>query len=139
LGLFFAIALLLYGLVFKNTSLERAGYVILMFVAIITIPVFLSREGAEEVVEKLSKAPEELIERHEELAKFALAGAIITGIASALALLSSLRKSSGVLGKITLLLAVVSFLINLLVANYGGKIGHPEIRNSSSFTDIEED
>ena len=51
LGVVFALPLLGFGLLRRNPALLRAGWVTLVAVALVAIPVYLSGEGAEEIVE----------------------------------------------------------------------------------------
>lgn len=125
LGTFFALCLLLAGLVLRDRSLKRAGLVTLILIALVTPGVYLSGESAEEMVEKLPGFLETYIEEHEEMAKIAL---FFTSTAGVLSALSLLRGESRRLVILTLLWGLLTFGIMGLVGNSGGKIRHSEIR-----------
>ena len=131
LGAIFAIPLLAYGFFRKNTSLERAGLLFLLFVGIVSVLTYLSGESAEEIVEKLSGVSDVYIEKHEEIAGVAVAVALITSLVSLIALFLSLKNSPlrRAFTGIALLLAFLTSGVMVLTANYGGKIRHSEIRD----------
>ena len=134
LGTLFGFCLLAYGLLRKNISLENAGLVTLVIITVLTIPVFLTGEGAEETVEHLQGVSEYYIEQHEEAAELALWLMITTGALALIALVISLiRKSRGILLKIIVLLFAAGTLgVMVLVGSYGGKIRHSELRDKVS-------
>lgn len=131
LGTIFAIPLLAYGFLRKNTSLEIAGLFFLLFVGVISIPTYLSGEAAEDIVKKLKDVSEIYIEKHKELASIAVVVALITSSVSLIAIVLSLRNNPlrRVFAAIALLLALLTSGVMVLTANYGGKIRHSEIRN----------
>ena len=53
IGLIFCLAMLMAGILRKSEELTRTGMVILIAVAVIAIPVYLTGEPAEEIVERL--------------------------------------------------------------------------------------
>ncbi len=53
IGVILTLPWLAYALFFKNASILRASLITLVAIALITIPVYLSGEGAEDIVEKL--------------------------------------------------------------------------------------
>ncbi|MEP1093815.1 MAG: hypothetical protein ABJG78_01820 [Cyclobacteriaceae bacterium] len=133
LGTFFGLCLLAYGLFRKKKELENAGLVTLVIVALLTIPVFFSGEGAEEIVEHIPGVSEQFLEQHEELAETALWLMIATGAASLLTIIIPyLSDSKNTMFRIIpLLLAAITFAMMVMVGNYGGKIRHSELRNDS--------
>ena len=52
----------------KSEELKRLSCYVFVLMALLTIPVYLTGEGAEEIVEHLPGVPHELIEEHEESA-----------------------------------------------------------------------
>ena len=133
--LFFSITgglILLYGFLRKNNSIKILSLYLIITAALFTVPVYLTGESTEEIVEKLPGVSEGLIEEHEEMAKIGLIIIIITGVA-ALAALVLKRKES--LLKPALMLCVVlsfaSFGVMAQTAHLGGQIRHSEIRNGT--------
>lgn len=131
--LFFSVTgglILLYGFLRKNNSIKILSLYLIIAAALFTIPVYLTGEGTEEIVEKLPGVSEGLIEEHEEMAKIGLIIITITGVA-ALGALVLKRKES--LQKPALMLCVVlsfaSFGVIAQTAHLGGQIRHSEIRN----------
>jgi uncharacterized membrane protein len=128
LGVVFALALLGFGLLRRNPTLLRAGWITLVAVALIAIPVYLSGERAEEIVEDEPGVSHDAIEAHEEIALFGLIGAEALGVLALAGLLLS-RRAAGVpawlpAGSFVLALAVSGLMA--MVAYRGGMINHPE-------------
>lgn len=133
LGTLFGICLLIYGLLGKNKSLENAGLITLVIITLLTIPAFLTGEGAEETVEHLQDVSEPYIEAHEDLAGVAFWLMMATGVMALFTFfVSTMRNNRNIILKIiTVLLAVGTFVIMIMVGNYGGKIRHSELRKQS--------
>jgi uncharacterized membrane protein len=140
LGVVFALPLLGFGLLRRNTTLVRAGWITLVVVALIAVPVYLSGEGAEEIVEDEPGVTHDAIEAHEEIALFGLIGAEILGVMALAGLLLS-RRAAGVpswlpAGSFVLGLAVAGLLA--AVAYRGGMINHPEAHGAPAAGDEDE-
>jgi len=81
-------AILLFGIIKNNPSARIISYTIFISAALVSILVFQSGEGAEDIIEKIIPSSERYIEAHEEAADIALWFAIdlcsssITNIAS---------------------------------------------------------
>ena len=125
--------ILLYGLFRKNATTKMLSLYFMIAAALFTIPVYLTGEGTEEIVEKLPGISEVLIEEHEEMAKVGLIIIIITGVTAIGALLvrkkESLFKSSLVLCTV---LSLASFGVMAQTAHLGGQIRHTEIRSGAT-------
>lgn len=134
--LFFSITgalILLYGFFRKNDTVKTMSLYFMIAGAVFTIPVFLTGEGAEELVENLPGVSESLIEQHEGFAKTGLIVILVTG---AIALFTLFAKRKASLFKTGLLasavLSLISFAIMAQTAHLGGQIRHTEIRGSSA-------
>ena len=133
--LFFSIiggCVLIYGFIRKNESIKILSLYFMIVAALVTIPVYLTGEGTEEMVEKLPGVSEGMIEEHEEMAKIGLIIIIITGVSALGAL--ALKKKTTVLKPVLILCAVFSFAsfgVIAQTAHLGGQIRHTEIRNNS--------
>lgn len=80
IGTLIGIALLGLGFASRSDAVKRASLVILLGMAIMTIPVYLTGEPAEERVENAGGVSQPVIEEHEEAAKFAFAAMGFAGI-----------------------------------------------------------
>lgn len=126
--------LLIIAMARRSNELMTVAMVFAILLSLVTIPVYLTGEPAEKVVENLPGTSKELIDQHEEQAEIAFILVEVTG-AIALITLIIRRYSSGLGQKLTLLTLVVlivsgGFLV--WTANLGGKIRHPEISSSTS-------
>jgi uncharacterized membrane protein len=129
-GTAIGIGILIYGQLVKNSAIKKVSYGIFIVMAILTIPVFQTGEGAEETVEHLAGVSEELIEKHEELAEKAIWLMAFLGVLSVVNLFVSLKNYplAKVLGLITLIVSLGTFGLFAKVGNLGGQIRHSEIR-----------
>ena len=114
----------------KQNSIKSVAAVILALMAILAIPVYLTGEPAEELVEKLPGVSEAMIELHEDAATIAIWLMGVTGVAAILALFLAWqkRKATNIFFAITFLLSVVCFAAMAHTSYYGGQIRHTEIR-----------
>jgi len=129
-GIFGAAALLIYSLARKSEEVKRVCFVLFVLLALITLAVFFTGQAAEDTVKKLPGVTEAFIDRHEEMADFALVFMGTLGLA-ALAGLIFLRASGSIpkwLVIIVLLLSLVTAAVVGLTANLGGQIRHTEVR-----------
>lgn len=113
----------------RADGLLRTGAAVALGAALITAPVYLSGDPAEEQVEDLSGVTEAAIERHEDAAGAAAGAVIALGIAAAACLLRYRRAAvprPAAAGLVAL--ALVATALFARTANLGGEIRHPEIR-----------
>jgi uncharacterized membrane protein len=122
--------ILISGMIKKNESYKSLSLYLLVAAALLTIPVFLTGEGTEELVENLPGVNETAIEKHEDMAKISLIIIIITGAVGLLGIF--IKKNTG-LARIVftgaLLLSLASFGTMAQTAHLGGLIRHNEIQN----------
>lgn len=139
-GLLLSTLVLIAGFALKNLSVRRTGLALLVFTALGTVPAYLSGEPAEELVEDRPGFTHEVIEEHEEAAKFNLIWNLVTG-AVALGALASTRskwnRHEGKLSKASLALAVFSFTVAARTAHLGGLIDHEVLREPQPATKSE--
>lgn len=133
--LFFSIIggfVLIYGFIRKNESIKILSLYFMIVAALFTVPVYLTGEGTEEMVEKLPGVSEGMIEEHEEMAKIGLIIIVITGVAALGAL--ALKKKTSLLKPVLILCAIFSFAsfgVIAQTAHLGGQIRHTEIMSNS--------
>jgi uncharacterized membrane protein len=129
-GVFGAVALLIYSLARKSAEVKRVCFGLFVLLALITLAVFFTGQAAGDTVKKLPGVTEASIGRHEEMAALALVLMGTLGLA-ALAGLLFLRESGAIpkwIVVIVLLLSLVATAVVGLTANVGGQIRHTEIR-----------
>ena len=134
LGIGFSILLVIIAMFRRSSELINVALIFVILVALWAIPVYLTGEPAEEVVENLPGISEQLIEEHEEQAELAFIFIEVTGGLALISLFA--RWYSDKLGQkltvLTLLFLIVSGGLMAWTANLGGKINHPEIRSGAS-------
>lgn len=129
LGTAFGVIVLFAGFIVRSKPVALVGLVTSVLTAIASVPVYLTGEPAEEVVEALPGIAESAISQHENAAFFALGLAIISGLVGAVAIVFVRSKPA-----IPAVLMIVSLGIGTLTAaamawtaNLGGGIRHTEI------------
>jgi hypothetical protein len=101
--------------------------------ALLTLPVYFTGEGTEELVEELPGVSEGIIEQHEDMAKISLVIILITGVAALVSLFVQRNKSIGrAVIIVTAVLSLASFGVMAQTAHLGGQIRHSEIRSSNT-------
>ena len=122
--------MLIVGFIIKNNTVIKTSYVLLFISGMAALPVYFSGEGAEEAVENLPGVSENIIESHEEIAKFSMISIAAAGFFSLAALFAFARKGlSRIFRIVVLLLAITSGGLMIQTAHLGGQIRHTEIRN----------
>jgi hypothetical protein len=121
-----------FAVIRKIKAVERAGLVILMLTALISIPVYLTGEGAEEAVEHSAAFSESAVEQHEEIAKTSFYVMLAMGGVALLAWFNrSFGKAAGTIRWVVVLMSFVTVCMVSATAWYGGKAGHEEVRGDS--------
>ena len=72
IGILFIIMLFLFGLARRSEEIKKTGLGAFVLLAIVTILVYLTGEGAKKVVKNLPGVTEAFIGRHEEMAGLSL-------------------------------------------------------------------
>jgi hypothetical protein len=138
IGAIFGFLILGWGLIRRNDSVISVGLVLTIFAGLIAIPVFLSGEPAEEIVEHLPGVVESFISSHEDFAKFALISAIISGIVGLAALIYIRIRPQGAIRTVLLLgtLALTAITAGMMgwTAKLGGMVRHTEVRAAGEQT-----
>jgi hypothetical protein len=140
LGTAFGILLLLFGILRKNNEAKRFGLVMFLLCGLIAIPVFLTGEPAEEIVEHQIGIDKEAIEEHEDSATWALVSVEVLAVLSLISLFLFHKTAfPGWAMVIVMLIALVTSGIIARTANLGGMINHPEITGTAVQTGEDED
>ena len=132
---------ILFGLLFtsvalfsKSQDLKKWSLWFVLLISVLTIPVYLTGEPAEELVEHLPGVSEAMIEKHEESALIGTVAAVALGLIALVGILKRIwlpersRKLFSIFVAANLAVAVTF----AWVANLGGKILHPEVRRSTA-------
>ena len=137
MGSCFGLLVLGGGLIIDNITVRKTGYVILVFTALLTIPAFISGEGAEEIKEKMEGVSPLLIHEHEENGEIALWLSEVMGILAALAFYAEQtgHRWRRIFSIATLIFNLFTFGVMTKTGNSGGKISHPEIGAQTEIRD----
>ena len=132
-GVFLGLLFLAWGLLRKSGGAKKAGLALFLISGLTILPVFLSGEGAEEIVENKPLVTEAIIEEHEEAAERAF---YITLVLASLALATLLAEKrqfrfATTMSATTLALGIVSAGLLAQAAHLGGMIRHDELRAGS--------
>ncbi|MBK8500846.1 MAG: hypothetical protein IPL46_00810 [Saprospiraceae bacterium] len=129
-GTIIGIGILAYGQFSKNDSIKKVALSTFIVMSLLTIPVFLTGEGAEESVEHLAGVSEQIIKEHEELAEKAIWLMGLLGTTSLFGLYAIIKKwsFSKTITLIILFVSLATFGLFAKVGNLGGQIRHTEIR-----------
>ena len=130
IGIWFAAAILALALATRSVALARLGAGVLVVIALAGIPVYLSGEPAEHMIEHAAGVSERLIHDHEDLAKVAFLGLDVLGLLGLFSLLRH-RGPEPRRGFLSLLLLITVVLggVFAVTAHRGGLIRHPELRS----------
>lgn len=133
LGTVFGLTLLAWGMFRHDVRLQRAALVTFVMAALAAIPVYLTGEPSEDVVERLAGTANTAIETHEEAALTALIGIELLGATAVAGLfLSRVGRSVTTLTRGALLVALVTAGLMAWTANLGGRIRHVELRGTAA-------
>ena len=130
-GMIIGTIMLLYGLISKSRSVQGFSLILLVAMALVTIPVFLTGEPAEETVENIAGIPESVIEEHEEAAELAIWFMMAAGALSLVSLVT--MKLNVPVSSMSIRLSLAACLLAtgaMARTGYlGGQIRHSEIRS----------
>ncbi len=133
-GTIIGVLILAYGYYSKEDSIKKAALFTFVLMALLTIPVYLSGEEAEETVEHIAGVSERIIDQHEDLAEVAIWFMAVLGISSLLSFYAISKELAFAkkLTLVTLIISIVTFGVFAQVGNLGGQIHHSEIRPNST-------
>ncbi len=134
LGTIFGLLILAFGFIRKSDEVKQTALGIFILSALMTIPVYLTGEPAEEIVENLAGVSEAIIDQHEDWAYYALILMEITGALALLNLIFFHRSFAKKFLVVTTLSSIIAVGSIIWTANLGGQIRHSEIRGDFSQT-----
>lgn len=137
-GIPVALLFLAHGIWKGNSSSKRFALLIMFLISIVVLPVYLTGEPAEDMVENLPGVTKSLIGAHEEAAEVSLILTLLTGASAIVALVLQRDERKGKISSYaTLSVAVVALLSLMYTGNLGGKIRHTEIRDGAASASTE--
>jgi uncharacterized membrane protein len=121
--------LYLISLIAKSDDLKRASLVVLLGIALIAIPTYITGNGAEDAIKAMPGVSEPLIQAHEGAAFLAVMFMEFTGAFAWLALwqFRRLTRIPNWNLAVILILTLVSLGLMIRASNLGGVIRHAEI------------
>ncbi len=133
-GLLIASGILLWGIYQKNHAIKMLATALLVVMALIAIPVYLTGEPAEEKIEHLSDFVESTVELHEDAALVALIIMELTGAVALGVFIIGIRRGVGSNTGFLMVtgLALVTCIAMARVGYLGGPIRHTELRDDVS-------
>lgn len=132
IGFLIGAGLFVVSLIAKSDHLKIASLVVLLGIALISIPTYMSGNGAQEAIKSMPGLSKSLVEAHEGAALVAMIFMLLTGGFAWLALWQFRRLARVPKWNLALILAltVVTFGLMTRASNMGGEIRHEEIRAS---------
>jgi hypothetical protein len=132
LAVLFSSLIFAWGLLSKDQSIQRVALVGFVFAALATLPVFLSGEETEEVVEEISYVSESMIDEHEDGANYAFWLVELLGLLALIRLLlaAKMEKWMRASSLVLVFLSVMATTAMIRVGYLGGQIRHTEINSA---------
>ena len=118
---------MLWGMARNQKTMQAVAAVIVIAMTLMAVPVYLTGEPAEELVENIPGISENALEEHEEAAELAIWVMAAAGMASLAGLLLRYRSSSKVPFTIATILTFLAFAAMARVGYLGGQIRHTEL------------
>lgn len=130
IGLAFGIIMAILGWRRRKPDIVRTGLLTFIIIAVITVPVYLTGLGAEDVVQGLGDVHHDLIEAHERSAVFTLVTVLALGLVSlgGYYFHRRVRLINPSYLIFAVLLAIFAEFLVLRTSLLGGRINHPEVR-----------
>jgi hypothetical protein len=130
IGMIIGGGLFLLALIMNSDDLKHASLVVILGIALISIPTYMSGNGAQNAIKALPGVPKSLIGAHEGAALVAIACMEILGAFAWLGLwqFRRLARIPSWNLAVVLLLTIATFGLMARASNIGGEIRHAEIR-----------
>lgn len=124
--------LFILSLIMRSDDLKRASLLVLLGIALIAIPTYMSGNGAQDAIKSLPGVSQPLIGAHEGAAFVAIWFMEFTGAFAWLGLwqFRRLKRIPNWNLTVILILTVATFALMTRASNMGGEIRHAEIRAS---------
>ena len=130
---FLAVALVVIGRIFRNQPVLRVALALLPLAALLAIPLYLTGEPAEEMVEHYPGVAEQGIDQHESAALVSLVLLAALGVVAATTLwIFRRRPVPGGWGATVLIACLIVGAHVAWTAHLGGLIRHPELQGGTT-------
>lgn len=132
-GVIMCTLLIAAGFILKSDTVKQVAYVFLVLIGILTIPVYLTGEAAEETIERLGEVSHRVIHEHEEAAEAVIWLMLAVSLSALFSLVAARRKMAiaKMISYVTLVLSLMASIAFIRVGSLGGKIRHTEINGSN--------
>jgi uncharacterized membrane protein len=136
IGMIVGLGVFVTAILAKSDDLKRASLGVFFFIALLSIPAFITGTSARLALDQTPEVSKSRIDLHETAAFEALGFMELTGFLAWLGLWQYRRLSRVPQGTVTavLLLGLLSFGLMSRAAILGGEIRHPEVRTGASET-----
>ena len=134
IGTFLCLLLLLVAFARKSEELKKVTLGLFVLIALVTIPVYLTGDPAQDMVQNIPGVSRAMINRHEDSALFSLIAVEVAGVIALVGLLL-FRRNKGLANLLTIVTLVFSLITGGLLAwtsNLGGQIRHTEISSGAN-------
>jgi hypothetical protein len=131
LGSIFGLLVLCYGMLRKSDEIKKTSLGVFVLTALVTIAVYLTGDGAADIVRSLPGVSTAIIQQHDKAATITMVAIEILGAISLLSLFLSWRARRGLKSWMTLgvlILAMISSGLGAWTGSIGGQIRHTEVR-----------
>ncbi|MFN8155205.1 MAG: hypothetical protein U0Y08_13010 [Bacteroidia bacterium] len=135
IGTIAGIGIMLWGLLKKDSNVQRAVLGLWVVLTLITLPVMKTGEEAEETIEKIPGISEQVMHEHEEAAEFALWWMIALGAVSLVGLILGRKELNKKLVYAAFAVSLMTFAVMARTGYLGGQIRHTEIYGKAAVTD----
>jgi hypothetical protein len=125
-----ALGLLVVALIRRDKPLTLAGLEVLVVIAVLTLPAYMSGAAAYEKLRTLPELSDTAMRVHQEAALAGFAVTEFAGFIAWIALWQARRRGRAARGLVpaATVLSIVALLLMARAATLGGEIRHPEIR-----------
>ena len=133
LGTYFSTLLLIVGILLKNQTVKNTALGFFILTSLLAIPVLLTGEGAEDILDSIGLKNEYFISQHERLAQIAFWLSVSIGVFSIGALIG--QRTINKTRIFTFIILTAGLLNSVLMTTAGiagGEIRHTEIRTTNS-------
>jgi formate hydrogenlyase subunit 3/multisubunit Na+/H+ antiporter MnhD subunit len=131
LGTIFGLLVLGYGMLRRSDEIKKTSLGVFVITALLTIPVYLTGDGAAQIVNNLPGVSTAIIQQHDQAATITMVAIEILGAVSLLSLCLSWRPRRELRSWMTLgvlILAMISSGLGAWTGAIGGQIRHTEVR-----------
>lgn len=133
IGTYFSTLLLIVGILLKNQTVKNTALGFFILTSLLAIPVLLTGEGAEDILDSIGLKNEYFISQHERLAQIAFWLSVSIGVLSIGALIGQRTiNQTKIFTFIILTAGLLNSVLMTAAGIAGGEIRHTEIRTTNS-------